>query len=74
MASTSFHLPNLPGVRRDPLESPPKIFSKSRPRGLNTPSPNAKAEKPSVFDESILLSSIDSYNENASVFPKNANA
>ena len=31
--TTDIQLPNLPGVRKGPLETPPKIYSKSRLRG-----------------------------------------
>lgn len=36
-SSLDLKLPNLPGHRRYPLEEPPKIFSKSRPRSRQEP-------------------------------------
>ena len=36
-SSQDLKLPNLPGHRQKPLEEPPKIFSKSRPKSSQRP-------------------------------------
>ena len=68
-SSTDLKLPNLPGHRKYPLEEPPKIFSKSRPRSRQEPS------IPSSHDNKALLKSylrkIGDPNKN---FPKDAYA
>lgn len=42
--ATNIQLPNLPGVRKGPLEVPPKIYSKSRPRGQDHNNQNKQQE------------------------------
>lgn len=68
-------LPNLPGIRRNPIESPPKIFSKTRPRHGNTSSPKSVYYDPSasMVDNNALLNSyLDEFTESISSFPQNA--
>jgi hypothetical protein len=60
-------LPNLPGVRRHPLESSPKIFSKSRPKQ------GSPLRDRTITDNSELLNSyLEEFSESISQFPKNA--
>ena len=54
--ATNIQLPNLPGVRKGPLEAPPKIYSKSRPRGQegnNSPSKQGDRSQAELTAERI---------------------
>lgn len=68
-ADLAFHLPNLPGVRRGPLEAAPVRFSKSRPRPLNSRS--QKEELPPL-DAAQLISNFDDLSKATSSFPSTA--
>jgi hypothetical protein len=67
-----FHLPNLPGIRRGPLEPQPKIFYKSRSRGPKIHNP--VLEEYSIQDDASLISCFEDYSKTLIVFPENANS
>ena len=73
-------------MRKGPIEAPPKIFSKSRPRPLKTRDvfqtinsgstvtrKNSMEEIPNL-DENSLASYIQEFSKNATEFPPNASA
>lgn len=60
-------LPSLPGIRRHPIESPPKIFSKTRPRQRSI-----KLDKSVVDNGELLKSYLEEFADSISQFPKNA--
>lgn len=69
---STVQLPSLPGIRRGPLEIPPKIYSKSRPRGQKSPS-NASTMKPTIDDRSVMSISND-FSSNVGIFPADASS
>lgn len=67
-SSTDLKLPNLPGHRRYPLEDPPKIFSKSRPRSSQEP------RTVSSYEKSILKPYLKAFGDPNKNYPKDVYA